>query len=402
MTRCYDEGPLRAYLDGALPADEHAAVAAHLSGCPACQDRVEELRRLAAQVGALLATPALTPDPRAALARFEDGPRAPRPAGALAGSQESRAGARPGSLDTNLSRRNGMSIKDRVWSSPRRPLFAGLAVLLVLLGLLALPPVRAAADQLLDVFRVQKVLFVPTSADRIAQLQNLKFDQNTLFVAKPRLINQPAQPRTVESAAAASAAAGFTFREPTVFPAAPTSKQFVVRDRSVYQFQADVNASRQLLALMGVDDVSLPDALGAGPITADLPAWGEARYQGSNYELTLYEGRSPSVTLPDGVDIRLLGKAALRLLGMDSEQAETLSRQIDWTSTLIFPFPTDLSDMEIRQVTIGDAQGLLVRYVRENRSYWQLYWQGGDHFYVLQSRGRVYDYNMIAAAESIR
>ena len=74
--------------------------------------------------------------------------------------------------------------------------------------------------------------------------------------------------------------------------------------------------------LLGIDDVSLPDALGAAPITVDVPAFVETRYHGANYELTLHQGHSPSVTLPDGVDLAQLGKAALRLLGMDADQAE--------------------------------------------------------------------------------
>ena len=63
---------------------------------------------------------------------------------------------------------------------------------------------------------------------------------------------------------------------------------------------------------MGIDDVSIPDALGAAPIVVDVPAFAQAHYHGANYDLTLHQGKSPSVTLPDGVDLSQLGKAALR------------------------------------------------------------------------------------------
>src|SRR4051812_34163093 len=70
MTNCYDEGRLRAYLDGELPALERAALAAHLAGCAACQAQLGRQRDLAARVRALLPAPMHAPEPRAALARL--------------------------------------------------------------------------------------------------------------------------------------------------------------------------------------------------------------------------------------------------------------------------------------------------------------------------------------------
>src|SRR5262245_46683534 len=69
--RCYDEGALRAYLDDALLAVERDSIAAHLLGCPACRGLLDQLQTQAAQVASLLA-PALAPDPRQALARFQE------------------------------------------------------------------------------------------------------------------------------------------------------------------------------------------------------------------------------------------------------------------------------------------------------------------------------------------
>lgn len=381
---CYADGALRAYLDGALSPDERAAIAAHLDACPDCRSRMAEQRALSAQVAALLPYPPAAPDPRAALARL----RAVAPPSG------------PRNVET-FSRRKPMSRLSTSWST-RRPLFAGLAILLVLIGLLALPPVRAAADQLLGVFRVQRIVFVPTNAERLQQLQNLNFDKKSLFVATPKLVNKPAQPRTVNSAGDVFSAVGFAFRQPSSFPAAPTSTQFVIRDRNVVQFQVDVASARQLLSLMNVSDVTLPDALGSKPITVDVAPSVESRYKGPNYQLTLYQGKSPTVTLPDGVDLAQLGKAALRVLGMDEQQAEDLSRRIDWSSTLIFPFPTDVANLQAQQVNVGSAQGLLMGEEHGRRSNWQLYWQQGDQFFMLQAQGDISSQDVLAAAESVR
>jgi hypothetical protein len=48
----------------------------------------------------------------------------------------------------------GQSCTIGFWSGRRRSLLAGLATVVVIVSLLALPPVRAAADQLLQVFRL--------------------------------------------------------------------------------------------------------------------------------------------------------------------------------------------------------------------------------------------------------
>jgi len=182
-------------------------------------------------------------------------------------------------------------------SGRSRSLLAALAVIVAVVSLLALPPLRAAADQLLSIFRVQKLVFVPVSRERLDQLNKLNFDKDTLFVAKPT-VGQAAPPRTVASAAEAASAVGGTVGQPSAFPSAPISSEFKVSSPNTMQFQVNVAAARQLLELMGVDDVSIPDALGAAPIAVDVPAFVQAHYQGVNYDMTLHQGRSPSVTCP--------------------------------------------------------------------------------------------------------
>jgi hypothetical protein len=389
MTNCYDEGHLRAYLDGGLPAPERAALAAHLANCAACQDQLDRQRALAALVRSLLPAPPSAPDARAALARLR-----------AAADQTTRSV--PASQASNFQRSNFM-LSNTFRSGRSRSLLAALALVVAVVSLLALPPLRAAADELLSIFRVQKLVFVPVSRERLDQLNKLNFDKDTLFVAKPT-VGQSAPPRTLASAAEAASAVGGAVGQPSVFPSAPLSSEFKVSSPNTMRFQVNVAAARQLLALMGIDDVSIPDALGAAPIAVDVPAFVQAHYHGANYDLTLHEGRSPSVKLPDGVDLSQLGKAALRLLGMPAADAEVASRTINWNNTLLFPFPTDTDN--IRQVTVGGENALLVSGGRRGDQHRQLYWQHGDTFYMLQASGSLSEVDMIAAmvaaAESIQ
>jgi anti-sigma factor RsiW len=391
MTNCNDEGRLRAYLDGELPAAERAAIRAHIAGCGACQTLLAEQRAAAGRVRELLPPPPGAPSPHAALAEFH------RRAEVRA-STHTALGLAQGAT---TGKEKAMHTAAR--PSGRRNLFAAIALAVVLLSLLALPPVRAAADQLLSIFRVQRVVFVPVSADRVRQLEQLNVDGQALFVGSPQTEGR-GEPRTVASAAEAASAMGYAVAEPTKLPSQPLNTEYAVLGAGKGEFQVNVAIARQILQDLGVTDVDIPDALGNGPIKVDIPPFVAAHYRGAGYDLTLNQGRSPNVTLPDGVDLAQLGTAALRVLGMTPEQAEAASRDIDWNGTLLFPFPANTDN--IRQVTVGGESGLLVGAGSRGDQHYQLYWQRGDRFYMLEGRGSASDESMIglliATAESVQ
>ena len=392
MMHCYDEGTLRAWLDDELPADERAALDTHLAQCAACQYYTDTLKVAHERVHSLLTTHAV--DTSAALKRFQCS-HAVRTMDKATDDGRQTTETVPSSA--NNKRRHEMQ------KTSRRLLFAGLAALVVALSLLALPPVRAAADQLLQVFRVQTVMFVPVDQARIKELQNLNIDKDALFLSKPTVDNkQP--PRDVASADAAAQAVGFALAQPAQLPGQPTATTYKVTDARQVQFQVNPATIRQVLAQMNITDVTIPDALGSAPIVANIPTAATTIYTGTNYEIMLNQVRSPNVTLPDGVDMAQLGKAALRLLGMDSFQAEAASKQINWNSTLVFPFPTDTSN--IRQVTVNGAQGLLMTGGGRDQRHYQLYWQKGDQIFVMQASGSMSNAELsdalLKAAESVR
>lgn len=289
-------------------------------------------------------------------------------------------------------------------TSHTRRWLTSVGALVLALGLLAIPPLRAAADQVLQIFRVQTVVFVPVSQERMQQLQSLDFDGKSLFVAEPKITGETSEPRVVASADAASAAVGFSIAEPTNLPGAVTETSYSVTDRTQAEFQVNVEAARKMLQLTGVTDISLPDALGARPIVVDMTPAVLTSYRTSTSKIELMQGIAPQVSLPEGVELRDLGRAALRVLGMAPEQADALASQIDWSSTLVFPFPSDPST--VRQVSINGAPGLLMTSGGRSSRQAQLYWQRGDRFYVLQysasSRGEDQVAQVIQIAESVR
>lgn len=296
-----------------------------------------------------------------------------------------------------------MYAQSSFWAG-RRTWLAGVAALVAVVSLLAFPPLRAAADQLLSVFRAQKIVFMPVSQDRLKQIQDLNLKGGALFVGEPQATNHT-PPRAVASADEAAAAAGYAIAQPSQLPSAPTSTEFKVMASNKLQFQVNLATVRQALDLLDIRDVSIPDELGAQPITVETQPFVATHYTGANYDLTLNQSMSPNVTLPDGVDLAQLGKAALRVLGMSPDQAEVASRQINWSNTLLFPFPSDANN--IRQLTVGGEPALLIASGPRRANHWQLYWQRGERMYVLSGTvSNMQEEEMIALlssmAESVR
>lgn len=374
---CTDPGTLRAYLDDALPSQQRAAVTAHLTSCTPCQERLGALRASAAHVGALLGPPATLADPAAAFERLRGriGPQVPP-----------------------TPRRSMM--QTHPWSPARRSWLGTVGAALAIVSLLIFPPIRATADELLQIFRVRQVVLFPVDPARISQLEKLDVAGLTLFASEPTVLNSPAPPRDVASLDEASQAVGFPVRAPETLPAAPAERTITVRDRTVLSMQVNLDALRQMLAITGIDDVTLPDALGDEPITVDVGAWASQRYAGQGWSIELYQGHSPDVTLPDGVDLATLGRTGLRVLGMSAAEAATISSQIDWTSTLVVPIPPQVQD--VRSVTVDGRDGMLVGTGEAGDQSWLLYWQEGDRFYVLEADGALDDAAVLAAAGSLR
>lgn len=370
---CYDLGTLRSYLDQALLQPEMRQVETHLAHCDACREQLTLVREQAAQVARLLHVGPL-PDPHAALARLRSTVQATPSA--------------PIQLTKQSLRRSEMSRTP--WFSPRRGWLAAAATLVVLVGLLAFPPVRAAADQLLQIFRVQQIVFVPISTERIEELRDLNIDPGSLFLSEPEVVGTPSEPQAVASVDEASAAAGFPVAQ---IDGAGTPEIFV-KDGQNMRFQVNLEGAQNLLNLLGITDVTLPSELGSAPIEVASQAMVMQSYTNGDTVLNLMQTQSPDVSLPDGVDLAQLGEAGLRVLGLTAEEAAQFSDQIDWSSTLVLPFPSDVTSLS--QVRVGSETGMVFGDDDTGRT---LYWQHDGYLYVLLGDVSVDD--LIAAAESV-
>lgn len=416
MTRCYDEGVLRSYLDNELAPETHRHLEAHIATCHVCHERLEHLRLHSAEVRMLLKEPASVPDPHIALQQFRQATlnrqqmadRSPQVQPLSSVAEASSISSR---VSVPISWRTIMKNIFGFMSGHYRTTFAGAITVVVLLGVLFVPPLRAMAEQFLQVFRVQNVVFVPINQDHMEELENLDFDGETLFMSEPTAINEPGEPRIVADVDEAAEYVEFAPGAIEDLPDDTTLTEMAVMDRATYEFEVNVETSQQLLDMLNINE-TIPAELGDAPITIDLPASITTQYSSEAkdetgeavYTLTLHQGLSPEISLPEDVDLAKLGKVALLLLGMEPNQAEALSQEIDWSTTLIYPFDPSMDN--IQQVQINGAKGILTNgygeFDGEEMNWKTLYWQDGEHFYVLVGEGRVSTDTILDAAESMR
>lgn len=236
------------------------------------------------------------------------------------------------------------------------------------------PTLRAAASDFLGQFRVQKFAAISISPDQLAVLEEVA--QSGVRPGALQFVEQPGDGTAVDSLREAAVLTGSPVQ---TLPALGNPDTIVVTDGGSAIFTVDIEASRELLTLANID----PDLLPAELDNADIRIF---IYDGILQQwangTTLVQTVSPIVEYPPGIDPNLLGKALLQLLGLTDAEAARLAEQIDWTSTLVLPVPTDVGTFE--EVTVQGVSGL---YISSTEGGSGLIWQKEGSVYVLTSDG---------------
>ena len=262
---------------------------------------------------------------------------------------------------------------------------------LVLIGSFMFAPVRAFASDLLSIFRVEEFTVVSVDEERIEEIAEAA--NGLEFMGEPEVIVDGGEPYAVSSLDEASSIVGFTpatldgYGEPTTI--------FVMNEHQM-AFNPDIATMRELFELLGLDPELLPAELEGETITATLHEsvavlYGDAE---NNTGLVFGQTPSPSIDVPDGVDVQQLGVAMFQLLGMSADDAERLANDIDWTTTLVLPVPAAQAD-RITEVVVNGSTGLLFEehdYYDEVNEEWVegsnvLLWEDNGYLMVLEGQG---------------
>ncbi len=311
---------------------------------------------------------------------------------------------------------------DRRWAldALRRlaPALAGGAVLRVFAFSLTLGPVRAAAREFLDLFRVKRFAAVPVDPARIERLARGGLDIRSLVSEQVQTVVAPEKPHVVESPEAGALEAGITAALPTSLPPGFELVEASVARPSSYRVQVDTGKLEALAQAAGADEIEIPAFWNGATIDVGVPALLALRYarpadpaapRPSAGGIVLIQSASPQVELPQGFDLATLGRLGLRVAGMSAEEALRFSKAIDWRSTLLVPVP--IQGGTYREVEVAGRTGLLVTYlppagprtdgvVRPARQQAALFWSASGRAFALTGAGSGMD--LLEMAQSLR
>jgi hypothetical protein len=340
---------LRAYVDHELDETAAALAGEHLAGCPDCRVRLQAVTQQAERVNARLA--ALAPQPA----------EAPRPASTIMARVKQQ------------SRKDMSTMLKSMFSG--RPIWAGLAAVLLLSLSFSFAPVRVWAGQFLGLFRVEQIQVLPIDTTQLSYLTDestLVKQISQLFAESVTVTKEPGKPVVAASAAEASQLAGFPVR---LLGAADGEPVITVHDGPAFEVVISRERTQAFLDGAGRSDLVLPASIDRAKISVDIPteataAYGECPKEADveasgpdGFELIrscvlLAQVPSPIVTAPPDLDVASLAELGLQFTGMTAEEARAYSESVDWTTTLVIPIPRNVSSS--RQVSVDGVTGTLI------------------------------------------
>ena len=300
------------------------------------------------------------------------------------------------------------------------PALAGGGLIAVVALAFTVGPVRAAAREFLDLFRVKRFAAVPVDPARLERLAKGGLDFKGLVAEQVQVVVPPEKPAQVATPEAGALQAGIALAQPAVLP-----DRYELADASLvrpgsYRVQVDTSKLEALALAAGADEIEIPAFWNGATIEVELPPHLLLRYTrpvdpgappSTEDAIVLVQSATPDVALPEGFDLATLGRLALRLAGMSPEEALSFSRAIDWRTTLLVPVPAQGGTY--REVDVAGAKGLLVTYAppaaaipatdgtrRRPHQRSLLLWSSGDKAFVLAGPGGGVD--LLEMAQSVR
>lgn len=338
---CYEEGMLQAYLDRELPGRKRWEMEAHIETCDICKDRLLSLEE--ANRAFLSGLSVLSRDLR------------------NRGSEVEAAWAR-----LARDKRFGTPVHKKGVFGMVRAKYKAVLVPLAITAILAISfgftPVREAAADLLNIFRVQKVEVIKISPSDMAKLQGL----SGLYGGKVDIENfgkietdgfRP--PMMTQSLSEAQKAVDFKLKLPVVAEGDANPK-FIISNGSTSSFTLDVEKANEMIKSLN-GKVLLPVELDGKKFTVRTPVVVVANYPRDNLmPLSVMQARTPEFVFPEGVDPDVVRDALLDIPIIPENIKTQLKGIEDWKHTL--PIPSVEGQTEAQEVTVNGAEGAFIIY----------------------------------------
>lgn len=257
--------------------------------------------------------------------------------------------------------------------APQRRLATAVSLAIALLIItFSFPAVRAAASDLLSLFRVQKFAAISISPEQLAILEQIA-DQG-LIPGELHIGQEPGKLTPVDSLPEAANLTGITAVH--TLPALGEPNEIFISEGGSAEFTVDEANARALLEAADLDPDLLPPGIDGARITVVTFNGVEQRW---NDGTTLLQLGSPLVQYPDTLDPAVIGEALLQILGLNPLEASRLAREIDWTSTLLLPIPSDMASFE--ETTVNGTSGIGLSSLDD--TIHALIWQENGRLYLL-------------------
>ena len=370
---CIERGKLRAFLDLELTEVERAGIESHLAECVLCRMVLDELRENTLVVRSALdmLTPAVSD--------------VPAPHWSEIRGRAKDLGRRPVTTYWGLSAMFG-NLLSFVVQRRMKWLASTAAVLIVVALLFTVTPMQTLASNFLSIFRVQKFVAVqvdPSTLPKVASPDELGTYKMT----------GDGKPKTV-AIGEVEGQTGLKMPLPAYLPEGLVANPRVtVFGAQSITFTPDLKKVRSYLASIGAPNVKLPDNLDGAPISIQIPARAILLYlEAGGYSRSadgapaplpgqkfLYLGatQSPTMNVPDGLDVEKIRSELLMLPSLSPELVNQLKSINDWRTTMVVPVAKGTS----REVTVQGEKGLAIG--QEDGKWFSVMWVKGGVIYAL-------------------
>jgi hypothetical protein len=245
-----------------------------------------------------------------------------------------------------------------------------------------LPPVQAAAEAVLDLFRVKQFAGVRFDTERLRSLEAGGLSPEAILGDLEPITpaQEPVEYATLEDA---GAAADIRVRTPAWIPPGFARTEITASSEQMARITANTQTLQAVLDTLGLDDVELPQSLDGQVATVRVPPIVTQRFVNGDRNVLVLQAKSPEVSFPAEIELWRLAYAGLRVFGMERDEAYRMAVTIDWRSTLIVPVPSQA--LAYRPMNVAGNEGLLIEGVahEEERPGGVLVWSAGDETYAV-------------------
>jgi hypothetical protein len=405
---CEKAGVLRAYLDSELDAVSASRLEQHLSECPQCQARMEQLRANASTVAVHLRSLAAPPDVAARQEARAWLDLKARLRGERSGEFTKRTDVARPVLDSPARTNHSAGPTNRRWKMPIHLLSlrrrSALAVALAAVFLLVVVPVgslsmfpsgRATAIGFLNLFRPQQ--FTAVQVDTSTPFKGLSSLEKLGTISMPSRSYDPQV--TGDSLGEVGTWAGIKVLQPATMPSQLNGTPVVMElPGAEATFTVDRQKAEAYLRSVGAANPNVPAELDGAQLTIRVPntvmlAYGDSA---SQPQFLVAELQMPTAIVEGNTDLAGLRDFLLTVPDLPADTVAQLRSIDDWTTTV--PIPIIKDRMNSRQIDVAGSQALAVSDPQSGLE--GMIWQRDGVVYGLA--GLVSQQELIAAAQSLR